>query len=285
MEQVTNLGGLIIDMDGVLWHDNDPMDGLDDFFSTLRDLNIPFVMATNNSSKTQREYVAKFDRFGVKIHEKEILTSSMATVGYMLAHIPKEKRRVYAIGRSGLTKPLIKAGYTLTDLYQVDPPDYKEEKAKEGADCVVVGVDRKLTWDMLSTATLNINNGAQFIATNADNTSPTDLGDVMGNGAILAALTTATGVEPVSIGKPNPALYHYALGILGTSPKNTIAIGDRLDTDILGAANAGMRSILVLSGISKRKDITTAKHKPTWVMNDISEIASALRKDKDIANA
>ena len=269
-------------MDGVLWHDNDPMDGLDDFFLTLRDLEIPFVMATNNSSKTQREYVAKFDRFGVRIHEKEILTSSMATVGYMLAHIPKGKRRVYAIGRSGLTKPLIKEGYILTDLYQVDPPNYKGEKAKEGADCVVVGVDRKLTWDMLSTATLNINNGAQLISTNSDKTSTSERGNVMGNGGIIAALTTATGVEAITIGKPNPALYHYAVSILGTTSENTIAIGDTLGTDILGASNAGMRSIMVLSGVSKREDIARVDYKPTWVMNDISEIASTLRNDKNI---
>ncbi len=282
MEKIKNLGGLVIDMDGVLWHDDDPMDGLADFFNTLRDLEIPFVMATNNSSKTQREYVAKFGRFGVKIHEKEILTSSMATVDYMLKHIPKEKRRVYAIGRSGLTKPLIKDGFVLTDLYQVDPPNYKGDKAKEGADCVVVGVDRELTYDMLSTATLNIENGAQLIGTNPDKTSTSERGNVMGNGAILAALTTATGVEAITIGKPNPALYYYAHGILGTTRENTIAIGDTLGTDILGATNAGIRSIMVLSGVSNREDIAKVDYKPTWVMNNISEIASALRNDKDL---
>ena len=279
METITNLGGLIIDMDGVLWHEDDPMDGLDDFFLTLRDLKIPFVMATNNASRTQRQYVEKFHRMGVKIHEKEILTSSMATVGYMLTNMPEDHRRVYAIGETGLTEPLTKNGFILTDLYEVDPPNFKGKKAIKGADCVVVGVDRKLNWDKLSTATLNIDNGARFVATNADNASPTDLGNVMGNGGILAALTTATNVEPVTIGKPNPALYHYAVKILGTTATNTIAIGDRLDTDIAGAAHAGMRSILVLSGISKRSDIAKAAFKPTWVMNDISEIASTLRQN------
>ncbi|OUR89107.1 haloacid dehalogenase, partial [Methylophaga sp. 42_8_T64] len=117
----------------------------------------------------------------------------------------------------------------------------------------------------------------QFYATNADTTLPTELGEVMGNGGTLAALAAATGVTAISIGKPEPILYQQALAILGTQAENTIAIGDRLDTDILGAVNAGMRSIMVLTGISSKQDMAKLDYQPTWVMADITEVAQILR--------
>tara|TARA_R110001606_G_scaffold395213_1_gene567092 strand:- start:95620 stop:96492 length:873 start_codon:yes stop_codon:yes gene_type:complete len=282
MIEIDDLAGLIIDMDGVLWHGNKPMEGLIEFFSELRYSAIPFVLATNNASLTQQQYVDKLARMGVDIEYREILTSSMATAQYLIQHLPTDKRRVFVIGEDGLRQPLIEQGFTLTDLYQVNQPD--KGIFDQGADLVVSGLDRQLTWDKLATATLNINAGAQFFATNSDTTLPTELGEVMGNGGILAALEAVTGVKPISIGKPAPILYQQALALLGTNKTNTIAIGDRLNTDILGAVNAGMRSIMVLTGVSTEQDIDELDYKPTWVLADIQQITQTLRNHTNKVN-
>ncbi len=267
--------GLIIDMDGVLWHGNNPIDGLVDFFYELRRVAIPFVLATNNASLTQQQYVDKLAKMGVTVLADEILTSSMATATYLAKHQVHDKRRVFVIGENGLREPLMSQGFTLTELYQVNQPE--KGICNQGADIVVSGLDRQLTWDKLATATLNIRAGAKFYATNADTTLPTELGEVMGNGGIIAALEAVTGVEAISIGKPEPILYQQAFAILGTTANNTVAIGDRLNTDILGAVNAGMRSILVLTGVSSEKDIEDIDYQPTWIMDDIRAITQILR--------
>ncbi|MBE0439731.1 MAG: HAD family hydrolase [Gammaproteobacteria bacterium] len=278
MTILDDFDSLIIDMDGVLWHGNNPIDGIIDFFATLRQLQTPFVLATNNASLTQQQYVDKLANMGVSVAIDEILTSSMATARYLVTHLPPEMRRAFVIGEQGLRQPLLDAGFFLTELYQVNQPD--KGILDQGADIVVSGLDRQLTWDKLATATLNIKAGAHFFATNADTTLPTELGDVIGNGGTIAALEAATGVKPTSIGKPQPILYEQALELLGSTRERTIAIGDRLDTDILGAVNAGMRSILVLTGISTRNDIERVEYQPTWVMADITEITRTLANNK-----
>lgn len=269
------IDGFIIDMDGVLWHGNDPINGLVDFFSALRSLAIPFVLATNNASLTQQQYIDKLAKMGVDVTADEILTSSMATVSYLVKHQAQDKRRVFVIGEDGLRQPLIEQGFTLTELYQVNQVD--KGIMDQGADIVVSGLDRKLTWDKLATATLNIRAGAKFYATNADTTLPTELGEVIGNGGTIAALEAATGIKAISIGKPEPILYQQALKTLATHADKTVAIGDRLNTDILGAVNAGMRSILVLTGVSSEEDIKDVDYQPTWVMADIQAITDKLR--------
>ena len=275
MNKIENIGGLIIDMDGVLWHGNHPVAGLKEFFVTLRELAIPFILATNNASLTQQQYIDKLAAMGVTVSAEEILTSSMATAAYLAENLPQDQRRAFVIGEEGLRQPLLEHGFTLTDLYQVNQPD--KGIYDQGADIVVSGLDRQLTWDKLATATLNIKAGAQFYATNADTTLPTELGEVMGNGGTLAALEAATGVKAISIGKPEPILYQQALTILGSQKHDTIAIGDRLDTDILGAVNAGMRSIMVLTGISTENDLAYIDYQPTWIMADIRDVADTLR--------
>ena len=275
MHTIDRIGGLIIDMDGVLWHGNEPLPGLVDFIDTVRQSNIPFILATNNASLTQQQYVDKLANMGVSISPHEVLTSSMATASYLDKQIPADKRRAFVIGEEGLRQPLIEHGFTLTELYQVNQPD--KGITDQGADIVVSGLDRQLTWDKLATATLNIRAGAQFYATNADTTLPIELGEVMGNGGTLAALKAATGVDAISIGKPGPILYQQALEILQTGHSETIAIGDRLDTDILGAVNTGIRSIMVLTGVSTVEDIAAVDYQPTWVMAGIQEITQMLQ--------
>ncbi len=272
MAQIDNVKGLIIDMDGVLWHGNIPITGLVAFFAILRKIDLPFVLATNNASLTQQQYIDKLAKMGVTVVADEVLTSSMATASYLAKQQSQDKKRVFVIGEQGLREPLESHGFTLTDLYEVDGND-----DMRGADLVVSGLDRMLTWDKLATATLNIKKGAAFYATNVDTTLPTELGDVMGNGGTIAALEASTGVKAISIGKPAPILYQQALQSLGTTQAETVAIGDRLNTDILGAVNAGIRSILVLTGISDRQELSQVDYQPTWVMDDLAAITDVLR--------
>jgi 4-nitrophenyl phosphatase len=273
MEPFTNIRAFIIDMDGVLWHGNQPAPGLKDFFQTLREQHISFILATNNASLTQQQYVNKLAHMGVSVTINEILTSSMATALYLTEHTDPASTRVFVIGEDGAKQPLLDCGFTLTGLYEVK----NDNDPNIGADIVVCGKDETLSWDKLATATLNIRAGAKFIGTNADITLPTERGQILGNGAILAALQTATGVAPTIIGKPEPIIYQQALIQLGTTPAETVAIGDRLETDILGAVRTGIRSLLVLSGVSTKEDLKTTDYQPTWVMPDIRAVTQALK--------
>jgi 4-nitrophenyl phosphatase len=273
MQNFTNIRALIIDMDGVLWHGEQPLPGLVPFFQLLRDKKLPFILATNNAGMTQDEYVAKLARMGVTVAQSEILTSSMATALYLAQQHNSAETKVFVIGAEGARRPLLEKGFTLTDVYEINTP----ETPNAGADIVVCGLDKNLSWDKLATATLNIRAGAKFVGTNADVTLPTERGITHGNGAILAAIQAATDVAPTVVGKPEPIMYQQAIALLGVDPAETIAIGDRLNTDILGAVNAGIRSLLVLTGISTREELTTLDYAPTWIMEDIQEVTEKLK--------
>jgi 4-nitrophenyl phosphatase len=212
---------------------------------------------------------------GVSVDAKEVLTSSMATALYLAEQNNPATTRIYVVGEAGAREPLIEHGFTLTELYELS--DDCGDIASKGADIVVCGKDETLTWDKLATATLNIRAGAKFIGTNADVTMPTERGLTHGNGAILAALHAATGVTPIIIGKPEPIIYQQALILLDADPAGTIAIGDRLDTDILGAIRANIRSLMVLSGVSTEEDLKTSDYQPTWVMPNLRTVTQALQ--------
>jgi 4-nitrophenyl phosphatase len=270
MHSLRDLRAAIIDMDGVLWEGDRALPGLVEFFQALRARRLPFILATNNASRTPEQYLAKLAGFGVAAARDEVLTSAQATADYLRqqpgvhtgnGHAPT---RVFAVGDEGLRQALTEAGFELVGLYEVN------------ADYVVCGMDRGLSWDKLATATLNIRAGARFVGTNPDRSLPTELGIVHGNGAILAALQTATDMAPVVIGKPEPIMYQQALLRLGTDPAHTLAIGDRLDTDILGAIRAGLPSLLVLTGITTAAELVQASYHPTWVLPGLPELTRML---------
>ena len=279
MQTFTNIRALILDMDGVLWHGQNAIPGLVEFFQALEELKITFILATNNASSTPEQYVKKLAKMGVTVNKNQILTSGIATALYLSEKVNPANTRVFVVGEEGATQPLIDQGFTLTGLYEVNKDS---DIVKKGADFVVCGKDHTLTWDKLATATLNIRAGAQFIGTNGDTTLPTELGITHGNGAILAALEVATGVKPTIIGKPEPIMYQQALALLNAEPTATVAIGDRLDTDILGAVRTGIRSVMVLTGVSTQDDLKDSDFQPTWVMSDIGELTKALRKQHEI---
>ncbi len=264
MDSLRNLRAFIIDMDGVLWEGNRPMPGLVEFFQTLCDRQIKFVLATNNASKTPEQYVSKLAGMGVTVARDDILTSAQAAALY-LRQQSANGTKVYAIGEDGVRQALAELGFALAGLYEVD------------AQFVVCGMDRGLSWDKLATATLNIRAGAKFIGTNPDTTLPTERGITHGNGAVLAAIQAATGVAPIIMGKPGPIMYQLAMARLGADLATTAAIGDRLETDILGAVRTGIRSVFVLSGVSSREQLAGLEYQPTWVMQNIAEVTRALK--------
>jgi len=253
---IRNLHHLIVDMDGVLWRGDEPLPGLCEFFNFLQRKGVGFILATNNSSQTPEQYVAKLARFGVEVAVEHILTSAQATAAYLADQSPPGAR-VYAIGGEGLQRALEQCGFVLAD---------------EDAAYAVVGWDRQLTWDKLATAALLIHEGAEFVGTNPDRNYPTARGPVPGNGAQLALLEATTGVAPVVIGKPEAWMYEEALRRMGARPESTTMLGDRLDTDIAGAARIGLSTLLVLSGIATEADLTASLLKPDLVCADIGEL-------------
>ncbi len=263
MDSLRDIHAWIIDMDGVLWEGERPLPGLIEFFQVLRERGDRLLLATNNASRTPEQYVQKLAGMGVSVAHEEVLTSAQAAALY-LREKSTNGARVFAIGEDGLRQALTDQGFHLCDLYDTT------------ARFVVCGMDHGLSWDKLATATLNIRAGAQFIGTNPDTTLPTERGLTHGNGAILAAIHTATGVAPTIIGKPEPIMYHQSLARLRADAAHTAAVGDRLETDILGAVRAGLRSVFVLSGVSRREQLAGLDYQPTWIMKDIQAIARSL---------
>jgi len=270
MQAFNNIGGLIVDMDGVLWHGDRPQPGLTEFFQILTALQLPYVLATNNASQTADQYLTKLTNMGVAGCEPQILTSGMATAHYLAQHYPPAQTRIFTIGGSGVQVPLRQHGFALTDSDDTSPGNR--------ADLVVSGLDKALTWDRLCAAALHIQAGAQLIGTNGDVSLPSERGLLPGNGATLAALCAATGAKATVIGKPEPEFYRQAMDILNVAPQTVVAVGDRLDTDILGAVNTGIRSLLLLSGISGTADLAQLDYSPTWIMRDIAELTTALQQ-------
>jgi 4-nitrophenyl phosphatase len=261
-----NLKHLLIDMDGVLWRGDKPMPGLVDFFALLRHKRIKFMMATNNASQTAEHYVGRLADYGIEASPEDVITSAQATACY-LAELSIPNTAVYCIGENGLRAYLTEQGFRLVE-------------AEEQPQYVVVGWDRQLTFDKLAQATLHIRAGASFIATNPDRTWPSERGLLPGAGAILAALQAATDVEPTVIGKPSPLMLQIAMRRLGAQPSSTAMLGDRLETDILGGHNAGVTTILVLSGVTTRDELANSSIQPDLIFDDIAALSQAwLRSD------
>jgi 4-nitrophenyl phosphatase len=264
-ETLTSIQHLIVDMDGVLYRGGQRLPGARRFLRYLAQNQVPFVLATNNSTLTPQQYVRKLASMDIEVSEERIITSALAAALY-LERVAGRGARVYPIGEDGLLSALSDRGFLLTH---------------QGVEYVVVGLDRRLTWEKLSTAALAIRAGAAFIGTNPDTTLPTEEGLVPGNGAILAALETATQVPPVVIGKPQPTLLELAMQQLGVSSEGTAMVGDRLETDILGGKNAGVTTVLVLSGISHREELEASDYLPDLVFDNIGDFHRAWREARE----
>lgn len=254
---------LITDMDGVLWHGREPMPGLVEFFQFLRRRDIHFVCATNNASTSAEKLAERLQGWGTDVTPTEIVTSSSATADYLATRLPAGAR-LYVIGMEGLHAALRNKGF---------------EFAEDHVDAVVVGIDWNLTYNQLRLAALNIRAGATFIGTNSDRTFPNPEGIVPGNGALLAAIETATDVKPIVIGKPEPVLYQMSLKSMNAVPEQTLVLGDRLETDILGAVRLNLKSALVLSGVTTREQVAASDYQPDGVYEDIAALTNAWAND------
>ena len=264
-----NIKNLILDMDGVLWRGETAMPGLTGFFDTLRDLDIGFILATNNATKMADEYVGKLAGMGVDVEAGQVLNSAELTAVY-LAREYASGTPVYVVGTSSLQAALQAKGFTIIFA----------DGAKEGklAELVVVGFNPNVNYQELAMGALLVHKGARLIGTNPDTSIPHELGPLPGAGALLALISTTTGVEATVIGKPGPAIFEEATRRLNGTKENTAMVGDRLNTDIVGAKNAGIGSILLLTGISSRNDIQESGIHPDYVFADLTELANVLRE-------
>ncbi|MFA5611668.1 MAG: HAD-IIA family hydrolase [Anaerolineaceae bacterium] len=259
-DHFTKVKGLIIDMDGVLWHDNEPLGDLPGIFAKIRSLGLDFVLATNNSSKTVSEFQEKLKGFGLQIDSSRIVTSALATFQYLKESYP-ENKVVYIIGSDSFRDDARSKGFSVL-----------LDGEQKQADFVIVGLDFKLTYEKISYAARQIIHGAKFIATNTDATFPTPTGVIPGAGTMVAAVQTASGEEPLVIGKPAIGLYDQAMKVMGLSPDQVLCIGDRLSTDILGAKNSGFASAFVLSGINSLEDLEQWESKPDIIVDDLTAL-------------
>ena len=255
-KKTSNITAVILDMDGVLWRDDQPIVNIPDIFHKLGVLGWKSTLATNNASRSVEQYLRKLANFGVMLQPDQIVTSAEATAQYLRNQYP-DGGKLYVIGGSGLERTLERYGFEIGD------GDVK---------AVVVSFDRGLTYEKLERATLLVRAGARLIGTNPDRSFPTPQGLVPGAGAILAAVVTASDVSPVIIGKPEPEMYRVAMQRMESSPATTLVIGDRLETDIAGAQNMGCLTALMLSGVTSAITARNWSPPPDWIATDLTEL-------------
>ncbi len=245
----------LTDMDGVLVHEGEPIPGAPEFVKRLGDSGKPFLILTNNSIYTARDLQARLQRMGFDVPESSIWTSALATAQFLSDQRPGGT--AYVIGEAGLTTALHNAGYILSNM----EPDY-----------VVLGETRTYSFTAITTAIRLILDGARFICTNPDPTGPSNEGVLPAVGSVAALISKATNVEPYFVGKPNPMMMRSALNTIGAHSESTAMIGDRMDTDVLCGLEAGLETILVLSGISTRAEIDRFPYRPSRVINSVADL-------------
>jgi 4-nitrophenyl phosphatase len=261
--EIKDTQALIIDMDGVLWRGNTFLPGVGSFFAYLRERSLPFILATNNSTVTPQGVADRLAQSDAKIFPEEVLTSSMATASYLQTRL-SPGARIHPVGEPAVRDALRSAGFNLTD-------------DTEDVDAVVVGFDRGITWKKLTQAALAIQKGALFVGTNPDKSFPIEQGQAPGNGAFVNLLEVTTRTQPLIIGKPEPLLYKQAAGLLGIESGKILVVGDRLETDILGAQHAGMASVLMLTGVTSTEQAVASDIKPDWILEDLHALIGALQ--------
>jgi NagD protein len=245
----------LMDMDGVLVHEEHAIPGADQWIARLRETGKPFLVLTNNSIYTRRDLAARLRSSGLDVPEERIWTSALATARFLEDQRPGGS--AYVIGEAGLTTALHSAGYTLTD----QAPDY-----------VVLGETRTYSFERITQAIRLISAGARFIATNPDATGPTLDGPLPATGSVAALISHATGVEPYFVGKPNPLMMRSALNAIDAHSESTAMIGDRMDTDIVSGLEAGMETILVLSGLTTREDAERHPYRASRIIDSVADL-------------
>ncbi len=264
IDRLKTTRAVLFDMDGVVYVGNQPLPGVQDLLDYLDASGRIWSFVTNNSTRTPQMFADKVQKMGMRVDPGHILTSSLVTAMWMAEEFPN-RGKVYALGEAGLTTALTDAGFTLIE----DPFD---------AEFVVSGINFSLTYRMLEDATLGIRNGARFIGTNIDPTYPTERGQIPGTGSILALLEAASGVKPTIIGKPFPGMFHQIMHRLQSEPATTLMIGDRYDTDIVGAIEMGIATAAVTTGINSRQDFEQASPQPDLILSGLPELLACFKE-------
>ncbi|WP_448615804.1 HAD-IIA family hydrolase [Modestobacter sp. URMC 112] len=245
----------LTDMDGVLVHEGLALPGAAEFLQRLVDRQRRFLVLTNNSIFTPRDLSARLARSGLQVPEPNIWTSAMATADFLASQLPAGSAHV--VGEAGLTTALHEVGYTLTDT----DPDY-----------VVLGETRTYSFESITRAIRLVERGARFIATNPDVTGPSPEGPLPATGAVAAMITKATGAEPYFVGKPNPMMFRSALNRIDGHSESTTMVGDRMDTDIVAGIEAGLKTVLVLTGSTRAADVARFPFRPGRVVDSIADV-------------
>ena len=245
----------LMDMDGVLISEQRPIQGADAFLDALTRRGTPFLVLTNNSIYTRRDLAARLKAIGLAVPEASIWTSALATAHFLDSQRPSGT--AYVIGEAGLTTALHEVGYTLTER----APDY-----------VVLGETRTYSFERITHAIRLVAAGARFIATNPDPTGPSPEGPLPATGSVAALISRATGVLPYFVGKPNPLMMRSALNALDAHSETTAMIGDRMDTDIVAGLEAGMETILVLTGVTALEETERFPYRPSRILGSVSEL-------------
>jgi NagD protein len=249
----------LMDMDGVLVHEEQAIPGADRFLAALHAREIPFLVLTNNSIYTRRDLSARLRASGLDIPETAIWTSALATARFLEDQRPGGS--AFVIGEAGLTTALHQAGYTLTER----DPDY-----------VVLGETRTYSFERITHAIRLVASGARFIATNPDPTGPSPEGPMPATGSVAALISRATGVDPYYVGKPNPLMMRSALNAIDAHSETTAMIGDRMDTDVVSGLEAGLETVLVLTGVATREAAERFPFRPSRILDSVAVLADEL---------
>ena len=260
MERVTDTQiptdwSYLMDMDGVLVHEEHAIPGADAFISELTERNANFIVVTNNPIYTRRDLRARLLASGLNIPEERIWTSALATAQFL--HNQRPGGSAFVIGEVGLTTAMHEAGYVLTDR----SPDY-----------VVLGETRTYSFEAITTAIRLILGGSRFVSTNPDPTGPSRAGVLPAAGAVAALIEKATGRKPYFVGKPNPLMMRSAMRAIGAHSESTLMIGDRMDTDVIAGLESGMPTVLVMTGISTMETVAEYPFRPTLILNSVADL-------------
>ena len=249
----------LMDMDGVLVHEERLIPGADLFVKRLQQTGHRFLVLTNNSIYTPRDLAARLALTGLEVPEEAIWTSALATARFLDTQRPNGS--AYVLGEAGLTTALHQVGYVLTER----APDY-----------VVIGETREYSQQAITRAIRLIVAGARFIATNPDPTGPSAQGPLPATGSVAALISRATGVEPYFVGKPNPLMMRSALNAIDAHSETTAMIGDRMDTDIVAGIEAGLETILVLTGVTTDAETERFPYRPSRIHDSVAALADEL---------
>jgi HAD superfamily hydrolase (TIGR01450 family) len=254
--QLKRIQDFILDLDGTLYLGEKIFSWSLPFLQKVERSGRRVCFVTNNSSQRRHSYVAKLKKMGVRIEERQLLTSGGATIDYLRRYVPGGSD-IFLLGTPDLAEEFRDAGFRLTDRQPA---------------AVVLGMDLTLTYDKLCTACQLIDSGVPFFATHPDTVCPTPWGSVPDCGALTAAITAATGIKPRILGKPNPQLLETLGEQFGLQRENSAIVGDRLDTDIALGRGAGIYTILVLSGQTKVKDLAAQAEAADLVAENLGEV-------------